>query len=389
MADDLSTASLPQYSVPGPQIASGSKYQQLLALIEELGKDIRPTYTGNKICAERLKRSIAHSRILVRECLIEAEKDRQKAAADAAVKNHCIIMPASIKLPERPAFARSTKSEVLVSTYQLESAESRVGFIYILSPGLEVLQCIKAPAGVFRFDFLKPKVIIAAVTDGSLFITTYGEKPTSESIPVSENMLLDVSSPSSTRNVACTDKVGNAHIVDVDTGTVVATWIAHSLPYTSEGCEVWTCSLNNVSLCTGGEDATLKVWDTRSKTTVNRVTGFDAGVTFSSWQGENTILTGSYDQHIRLFDLRQTKEPLQIKETAGGVWHIEDVQAHGNPCHVAACMYGGWAILDEKYNITQSDEKAGKELLYGVTMASENLLVYTTFNDYKVTASTI
>ncbi|VDM78333.1 unnamed protein product [Strongylus vulgaris] len=106
MADDLSTASLPQYSVPGPQIASGSKYQQLLAVIEELGKDIRPTYTGNKICAERLKRSIAHSRILVRlivltfdaqlllsdignfrECLIEAEKDRQKAAADAAVKN--------------------------------------------------------------------------------------------------------------------------------------------------------------------------------------------------------------------------------------------------------------------------------------------------------------
>ncbi|WKX91317.1 hypothetical protein Q1695_009843 [Nippostrongylus brasiliensis] len=62
-------------------------YQQLLAVIEELGKDIRPTYTGNKICAERLKRSIAHSRILVRECLIEAEKDRQKAAADAAVKN--------------------------------------------------------------------------------------------------------------------------------------------------------------------------------------------------------------------------------------------------------------------------------------------------------------
>ncbi|KAJ1345880.1 Cyclin-dependent kinase 2-associated protein 1 [Parelaphostrongylus tenuis] len=88
MGDDLATtASLPQYSVPGPQVVGGTKYQQLLAVIEELGKDIRPTYTGNKICAERLKRSIAHSRILVRECLIEAEKDRQKAAADAAVKN--------------------------------------------------------------------------------------------------------------------------------------------------------------------------------------------------------------------------------------------------------------------------------------------------------------
>ncbi|CAJ0593097.1 unnamed protein product [Cylicocyclus nassatus] len=64
----------------------------------------------------------------------------------------------------------------------------------------------------------------------------------------------------------------------------------------------------------------------------------------------NTILTGSYDQHIHLFDLRQTKEPLRIEETAGGVWYIEDVQTHENR-HVAACMYGGWAILDEKYNI--------------------------------------
>lgn len=39
-------ASLPQYSVPPPVQPNASKYSQLLALIEELGKDIRPTYTG-------------------------------------------------------------------------------------------------------------------------------------------------------------------------------------------------------------------------------------------------------------------------------------------------------------------------------------------------------
>lgn len=66
-------ASVPQYTVPAAQHPQ-SKYSQLLAVIEELGKDIRPTYTGNKMSAERLKRSIIHARILVRECLIETEK---------------------------------------------------------------------------------------------------------------------------------------------------------------------------------------------------------------------------------------------------------------------------------------------------------------------------
>ncbi|CAG0882399.1 unnamed protein product [Cyprideis torosa] len=53
---------------------SMSKYQQLLAVIEEMGKDIRPTYAGSKTAVERLKRSIVHARILVRECLMETDR---------------------------------------------------------------------------------------------------------------------------------------------------------------------------------------------------------------------------------------------------------------------------------------------------------------------------
>ncbi|RCN35612.1 WD domain, G-beta repeat protein [Ancylostoma caninum] len=298
-------------------------------------------------------------------------------------------MSSSIKLPQRPAFARSTSSIVLVSTYQLEGPDSRVGSLYLLSHNLQIVQCIKAPAGVFRLEFLKPDVIIAAVTDGSLFTTTLDASPSTESIPVAEDILLDVSSPSPSSNVACTDKNGCAHIVDIGTGTVVASWKAHSLPYTGTGCEVWTCSLNDTLLCTGGEDATLKVWDVRTESTVQRMTEFTAGVTFSSWRKEHIILTGSYDQHIRLFDMRKSKEPLKINETSGGVWHIEDCHHSGKQCHIAACMYGGWTLLDENFDTIKEEEKAGQELLYGVTMASENLLVYTTFNDYKVTAVTV
>ncbi|KAK6741622.1 hypothetical protein RB195_009472 [Necator americanus] len=323
----------------------------------------------------------------------------------------------SLKLNQRPAFARSTNSNILVSTYQLEEPDSRKGSIYLLSNTLDIIHHIDAPAGVFRFDFLKPNVVIAAVTNGSLFTTTFDDSPSTASIHVSDEMLLDVSSPSLTSYVSCTDKAGYAHMIDVDTETVISTWKAHSLPYTDTGCEVWTCSLNDTLLCTGGEDAVLKVWDIRSQTMVQRLNEFNAGVTFSNWKKDNVIqishttiiyvshskvsflcaknscpqviITGSYDQHIRLFDMRKSKESLKAIETSGGVWHIEDYQNARKQYRVAACMYGGWTLLDENFDIIKADDKAGQELLYGVTMANENLLIYTTFNDYKVTAVTV
>ena len=50
--------------------ASQTKYQQLLSVIEEMSKDIRPCYAGSKSSAERLKRGIVYARILVRSCAL-------------------------------------------------------------------------------------------------------------------------------------------------------------------------------------------------------------------------------------------------------------------------------------------------------------------------------
>ncbi|KAM9456570.1 cyclin-dependent kinase 2-associated protein 1 isoform 2-T2 [Clarias gariepinus] len=60
---------------PNGTQAPQSKYAELLAIIEELGKEIRPTYAGSKSAMERLKRGIIHARGLVRECLAETERN--------------------------------------------------------------------------------------------------------------------------------------------------------------------------------------------------------------------------------------------------------------------------------------------------------------------------
>ncbi|XP_057382923.1 cyclin-dependent kinase 2-associated protein 2-like [Balaenoptera acutorostrata] len=57
---------------PGAQ-GSQSTYTDLLSVIEEMGKEIRPTYAGSKSAMERLKRGINHAQALGRECLAETE----------------------------------------------------------------------------------------------------------------------------------------------------------------------------------------------------------------------------------------------------------------------------------------------------------------------------
>ncbi|XP_065079136.1 uncharacterized protein LOC135702074 [Ochlerotatus camptorhynchus] len=61
-----------------PNNSNLSKYAQLLMVIEEMGRDIRPTYSGSRSSAERLKRGIVHARILVRECLLETERSARQ-----------------------------------------------------------------------------------------------------------------------------------------------------------------------------------------------------------------------------------------------------------------------------------------------------------------------
>jgi hypothetical protein len=66
---------VPVPSVVQQRLMQQSKYVQLLNVIEEMSKDIKPTYAGNKNSAERLRRAIASARILVRECQLECDRN--------------------------------------------------------------------------------------------------------------------------------------------------------------------------------------------------------------------------------------------------------------------------------------------------------------------------
>ncbi|XP_037683749.1 cyclin-dependent kinase 2-associated protein 1-like [Choloepus didactylus] len=73
LLSDYGPSSLGYTQGTGNSQVPQSKYAELLAIIEELGEEIRPTYAGSKSAMERLKRGIIHARGLVRGCLAETE----------------------------------------------------------------------------------------------------------------------------------------------------------------------------------------------------------------------------------------------------------------------------------------------------------------------------
>uniref|UniRef100_A0A1I7U3R9 Eukaryotic translation initiation factor 3 30 kDa subunit n=1 Tax=Caenorhabditis tropicalis TaxID=1561998 RepID=A0A1I7U3R9_9PELO len=88
--------------VPSLQVQEGTPYYDvLLQIIQEIGKEIRPTYTFNKVTCEKLKRHIQTAKILIKACQQEAENDKKKAdAAIEAQRQQALAAAKSEKIDE-------------------------------------------------------------------------------------------------------------------------------------------------------------------------------------------------------------------------------------------------------------------------------------------------
>ncbi|CAK1546954.1 unnamed protein product [Leptosia nina] len=172
---------------------------------------------------------------------------------------------------------------------------------------------------------------------------TIGENVLALSLDWSTNKLTGYS------NIVVSDSTGNVTVWRVDDSLErIAEWKAHDF-------EAWIAAFNYWNpdvFYSGGDDCVLKCFDLRAPDSFVTNRSHEAGVTSirSHVDVEHQLLTGSYDEKIRLWDARQMKRCITETEVGGGVWRLK-WHPFEKSVLLAACMYGGFRLLCVKENI--------------------------------------
>ncbi|KAK9508792.1 hypothetical protein O3M35_006263 [Rhynocoris fuscipes] len=134
--------------------------------------------------------------------------------------------------------------------------------------------------------------------------------------------------------------------------------------------EAWIVAFNywntNVFF-SGGDDCKLHCFDIRvGRTTISNTT-HTAGVTSMqmSPKQENTLVSGSYDEKILLWDIRNMKIPINSLDVGGGVWRLKWESKMGHEI-CASCMYFGSVVVNESNTEIIAEYKEHKSINYGI-----------------------
>ncbi|KPJ08337.1 WD repeat-containing protein 85 [Papilio machaon] len=143
-----------------------------------------------------------------------------------------------------------------------------------------------------------------------------------------------------------------------------------------------------------GDDCIFKAYDLRAPNAVVSNRRHEAGVTAvrSDVVTEHRLLTGSYDEKVRLWDARNLKCCITDENVNGGVWRLK-WHPYNNRVVLAACMYGGFRLLRVDEEISVIGEYLEHEsIAYGADwkFEKESLMVATcSFYDCKIHVSEI
>ncbi|XP_062029492.1 uncharacterized protein LOC133745432 isoform X2 [Rosa rugosa] len=285
----------------------------------------------------------------------------------------------------------SYRHVLAASTYTLQEGDqpSRAGSISLFSVDadtarLDLCQRIET-AGIFDIKWnpvgeCGDPLLAQADADGYLRILSLGcssdeakgfslREIADEKISSSMCLFLDWNPSATSITVGLSD--GSVSIVSVGESQLETqeSWKAHDF-------EVWTTSFDTHQpqlVYSGSDDCKFKCWDLRdgpSKLAFQNSKVHTMGVTCiaKNPNDPNTVLTGSYDEYLRVWDVRSISKPVNETSTClgGGVWRIK-YHPFVSGLVLAACMHNGFSIVKINGDKTQVIETYTKHesLAYG------------------------
>ncbi|KAK2587407.1 hypothetical protein KPH14_003121 [Odynerus spinipes] len=343
---------LQQNSVVSTTIPGQSKYIQLLNVIEELGRDIRPSYAD-----------ITNSVLSMFQTLTTFDT---QLYADSV--EWCPIEP--------------FKDLFVCGTYQLlENTESisekelkpcrRLGKIYlfqVINNGCMKLLYTLETEGILDMKWAHVKCndnVLLGVVNSIGFLQIYELKNEDEEMLklITELKVNDLkeeilalsldwctgrwsSCENSIPKVVVSDSTGGITLFELHNDELrnITSWSSHEYEAWIAAFDYWDINM----IYTGGDDCKFRRFDVRAgnkPTMSNTIHG--AGVTsiHSNADKEHVLASGSYDEVLRLWDTRNLKRPISETNLAGGIWRLK-WDPFARRFLLAACMYGGFKVID-------------------------------------------
>eukprot|EP00767_Chilomastix_cuspidata_P004138 gnl/Chilomastix_cuspidata/4273.p1 GENE.gnl/Chilomastix_cuspidata/4273~~gnl/Chilomastix_cuspidata/4273.p1 ORF type:complete len:261 (+),score=84.03 gnl/Chilomastix_cuspidata/4273:560-1342(+) len=99
-------------------------------------------------------------------------------------------------------------------------------------------------------------------------------------------------------------------------------------------------------IATGGDDTRFQLWDRRSQAPFFMSAPLDGGVTVLTPLSAQELCVGSYDETLRVVDVRAPSRYVAEAPAVGGIWRVKPLRRPAGTLLAVAGMYGGFCTFD-------------------------------------------